>query len=259
MNTIYNFGGPNNFYFCEGRLWNGNPFPKIAEFSNAITSLVLSLYGIVCLFYTRNIPLKTTSQYLYILLILCGLCSSVFHSSMSKGWQYMDELPMILMITFGVSEKILAVYHYKNIILSPIIKHGIKLIMMFYMLSVMVIDIIMEDPTFFRTFFGIPYIIISFILYDTYQNSGYAIRKIVINGAISGVIGLICWILDYHLCNQVTVYLYFHSLWHILIGYCSCCLFELLHYYKIKKETENIEVKYICYVIPIIDGKQKKI
>lgn len=259
MDTIYNFGGPNNFFFCEGRLWKGKPFPRIAEFSNAITSLVLSYYGIVCLFFPRNNPLKKTSQYLYVLLILCGICSCIFHSSMSKGWQYMDELPMIIMITFGVSEKILAILNYKNIQLSSVLEHGIKLIMMFYMLSVMVIDIIMEDPTFFRTFFGIPYIIISYMLYLTYKNSEKNIKKIVRNGAICGIIGLISWILDYHLCNQWTVYLYFHSLWHILIGYCTCCLFELLHYYKIKKETENIEVKYICYVIPIIDGKQKEI
>ena len=251
------FGGKNNFYFCEGRFWKGDPIPQISEFTNAISSFFLSIFGLLCLFYPRKKKLNRVLQYLYILLILCGINSCLFHSSMSKGWKYMDELPMIIMISLGVSEHILAYAQYKKKNLTPVIKHGIQGVMMSYMLLVMVFDIVMEDPIYFRTFFGLPYVVVVYFLYYTYKNTEKYIKYVIRMSVISGLSGLCCWLLDYHFCNQWTVYLYFHSLWHILIGYSTTCLFEILHYYRIKNDND-ITVKYILNLIPLIDGKIKK-
>ena len=76
--------------FCEGDIY-GMP-----EYFNALTSLVISVFGLLGIYnvYNRDIIIKI----LFIILIMCGLGSTLYHTYGTIGWALFDEFPMILII-----------------------------------------------------------------------------------------------------------------------------------------------------------------
>ena len=76
--------------FCEGDIY-GMP-----EYFNALTSFVISAFGIMGIFnvYNKDIIIKM----LFMILIMCGLGSVLYHIYGTIGWALFDEFPMILII-----------------------------------------------------------------------------------------------------------------------------------------------------------------
>ena len=177
--------------WCETRM--GNEFiysPYIVEFWNSITSLIfcfLAIYGLIMHRTTGldNIP------WLYLFSI--GATSTLFHSTLSFIGQFLDELSIILLITYCLK------FYYN-------ISYGL-----YTLLSISLAGI-----SWFYPHISPPILLVSgfFLILSTYLRVGndesdyiwYSSMKI-------GIVGILTWLLDF-VCFMNT-----HMWWHIIISF----------------------------------------
>tara|TARA_B100000161_G_C33541055_1_gene410678 strand:- start:1121 stop:1729 length:609 start_codon:yes stop_codon:yes gene_type:complete len=73
----------------------------IAEFWNSITSLIFCLIGAYGYYNHRNLGISNTPWYL---LALIGMTSFLFHLTLSFVGQFLDELSIILLVSYCLKE-----------------------------------------------------------------------------------------------------------------------------------------------------------
>ena len=73
----------------------------IAEFWNSITSLVFCLMGIYGYYSHKELGVNNAP---WILLIMIGLTSFLFHFTLSFIGQFLDELSIILLVSYCIKE-----------------------------------------------------------------------------------------------------------------------------------------------------------
>jgi len=86
--------------YCESVYFSEVPFQGIHEFGNSISSLVLVFTGVYNLF--QNQP-NVIYQYTYSLLIVNGVGSALFHSTLKEFWHSFDIIPMILILSLSIT------------------------------------------------------------------------------------------------------------------------------------------------------------
>jgi len=97
MNVIDGYWGPvdaNNQWFEERYSYS----PYISEFWNTITSAAFVFVGIYGLYLSHKFGIRLRFAWLYVILIVTGCGSIMFHLT-SRWWaEVLDELPMIFLV-----------------------------------------------------------------------------------------------------------------------------------------------------------------
>lgn len=255
MDDYLFWGDKLKFSFCEGKYHEDN---YIREPVNSITSLCMCILSMIGIF-SRSYITKDI-QLLYILQFICGFGSALFHASLHKGWQCVDEISMILLVLIGykffndrLNDKYIqnsTISYFLNIVYTTFLTcYGI------YTIIICSID---PDHKKFRDLFTVIFMmlifqIISFVYILHNQNLKIHIK----NMFWVTVCGALCWVFDEYFCNNYTYYIYLHSFWHILIGLSTVYLIEFLFMINLLNSGfELYQIEYIFGFIPIICKKQ---
>lgn len=177
----------------------------IAEFVNSFSSLFISVVGLIGTHYHPNITV------LYINLILIGLTSFYFHSTLSVAGQMADELSIMVAI---ISTTI-----YINSFILRWIPNGLMLF-----ISIIKFVSMFIFPEFNRfILFTWSLVILKYFKYF-YDMSSNKIKHNIKMAVMYFATATSCWLIDYMCIHNLSLY-YLHGWWHILIGMCGYYVF----------------------------------
>lgn len=168
----------------------------IAEFWNTISSFAMVISG----FQIRN---KEISR----LLVSVGIGSVLFHMTLSRYAQAIDEVPMIwlslFMIKYGTDKLGFKFKALRNLCLMA---YGI--------IATLCITIFDNSKQFniFHTFNGIV-IIIVLLLFKQISKKNETCRKLYNTGVLWFGTGFTCWIIDLLFCDYIGQ-IPLHAIWH---------------------------------------------
>ncbi len=191
----------------------------IAEFWNSLSSLVISLFGYLGLYFHQNTNLDKNP---WKILIFIGLSSFWFHFTLSFLGQFFDELGIILLVTYCIKE----IYQLSNI---------------FYWTIVTILSMISWFiPSSSPFIFIVSGTLLTLSTYYSIKDDEY--RQLWFRCISVGLISVFLWIMDF-ICIVNT-----HTYWHISIGYTA--------YLMIIYVQKNNEVKVNDYYFPKIIYKK---
>ena len=268
------------FTFCEGKYNNNWPINGIEEFGNSVSSFFLTAFGIFGLYgsvYTGPII-----QNLYSALVVNGVGSVLFHATLKRGFKFIDEIPMVIMMAYGntilfdelfykfiktpgsvLSEKkgyTTLVPHHRY--LYAILSNSITLFFNIYLTFTIALDATNSNPGIFRLLFSLPYafLLIGLLIVWFNQNKWNneskdekEIFSLVWFSIVFGFIGFFSWMSDTYLCIHPFVsYLYLHCIWHISISYTTYCMITLISFIKAHNRGYHVRVNWYLKFIPTV-------
>lgn len=203
--------------------------PYIAEFQNTVTGflvvLLVPLYMIVDSeqsFYKR---VDTKLRLIYLLMILAGIGSAYFHTTLSLAGQLIDELSVVWLVFFGC----LFIHSPKGkdrwaqihmVLLTPTN-------LLLYL--VVTCGLAFAEPILSHVIcvLHLPFGIWRFCV-EFKECTCERAARIFYLGLFFIILAFFCWFLDRVACDSlhtIAPWLEFHALWHIF-AYCSvwCCL-----------------------------------
>jgi len=240
---MYNWNTHSNFNFCEGQISAYHHNKYFEEFINSISSLFITFLGVYGLYISRNFKLSKGVIKSYVLLIICGIGSALFHSNLIELFRYLDEFPMILSSTYSTY---IFSYYFAN---SRLLKYLLCLFWYSYCIILMALNIFIH-PDLFRTLFGIP-MALTIIIITIVSIKKNIIRRIIPRLIILPVVAVTLWSIDMHYCCSYIHYLYLHTCWHILIGYTAILIIEINIIFTLYRKKCNMDQIIIYDKFPL--------
>lgn len=182
-----------SFNFCEIDYLHHS---YIVEYYNTISSLPIVLLGVYGLFFNKKLSNKYDVR--YVLLILIGLGSIFFHTTMTRVGQLFDEIPMIWLNSFLLYDMIPSFFWFISAF------------------SITYYYIIFQSYEIFLIYFIFTGIFVYFT--PIYMNKNIIASRLLKLSLSLFTIGFIKWILDNLCCNYLHDY-YLHAWWHIWSGF----------------------------------------
>jgi len=182
----------------------------IIEFWNSISSLIISVLGLVGIYYYPDTAI------LYHTLIPIGITSFYFHATLSVLGQLLDEL----FIAYSIVISLHYVNNYIYKICNPyflILLNGTQIIVLFINPNINRFILFM--------YAGYCYKIINHIKNTTSTNLSF---KYITMSQYIFIIALTCWVIDYVCFISINL----HAIWHILIGISTSYIFNALRIVK---------------------------
>lgn len=183
--------------------------PYIVEYYNTLSNIPMIVLGIYGTYYYHKLHHLYNTR--FIILTIIGIGSFLFHATMSRLGQLLDELPMLWLNTLLLYE-IYKIYGNRYICFKFL--HLLTLIIsLFY--------IYQGTYSIFLFYFAMTGCFVFFIpiLHKKKETS----RALLTTSLVLFSIGFVCWLLDYFCCFYVYNY-YLHARWHIL------CAFAVYYY-----------------------------
>lgn len=276
--------------FCE-KIWDqsigtdfaGNRIPT--QYFNAFSSFAFILYGLIGLFAT-NSEQSYLVLFMYAHLVTCGIGSFIYHLTGYWFASLLDGFPMIFMTSIGLlillwdftheiqndfsySTDSIVTNYSRNVNAFPKTKvnnriaAGICLIIVLYYNITLIVSATYVNYIAFTVMFAFPLAPINGFLIYYYVKSDkipgpyeekMKMKNICKYSWITGIIGLVMWILDQALCNIWPPIVYFlgHVWWHIGIGYFAMSMIAFSSYLLANNYSYRARVKYFWYVFPIV-------
>ena len=179
----------------------------IAEYWNSLTSLMISVNGLVGMYYYPEV------QILYLTLIPIGITSFYFHASLSLMGQLLDE--------FFIMFSIIVSAHYINNHIYPICNSYLL-----YFINFIQILLCFTFPVYNRLLLFLHgFYFWKFLRHmktTLYVEDIYYITVSEVLFSLS----VACWLIDYIFCIK---FINFHAIWHILIGCVGYYLIKALY------------------------------
>ncbi|KAI9225587.1 MAG: ceramidase [Piptocephalis tieghemiana] len=206
----------------------------IAEFWNTISNLVFVAVAIYGINLCRSKQLDTRFTGCFGLLAVIGVGSWLFHMTLLREFQALDELPMWFMI-------VLFTYVMTELREKPVHGPWFPALLITEALVFPPAYAAIPSPWFFLAFFSSQtFLVLYFTLraYWSLPNSNPAkksAKSILILGWVSLAIAFALWVADTAFCPQLrslrsiagdsllTVLLQFHALWHLGTGFSIYC------------------------------------
>lgn len=196
-------------YFSSTIDWcekNNETFVIIVEFWNSISSLFISLLGIIGIYYCPNMAI------LYHTLIPIGISSFYFHATLSLLGQMLDELFIGYSIVLSLHYVNNCVYKFCNPYYLIFI-NGTQIILLFINPNLNRLILFM--------YAGYCYKIINHVKNTT--NIDLSVKYITISQYVF-LVAIFCWVIDYLCFIQLNL----HAVWHVLIGITAIYIFNAL-------------------------------
>lgn len=195
---------------CEGKMFGGPP-----EIMNSFSSLVIAVIGLIGYFKYHHVP----TYQLYLLFILHGFLSFMYHITNHLGWRIADRSAGVLIAQYTL-------YSYSSFIWVVLKDENIlfmcRLLFNAYILYMLVSIGLHEEDTFNITFslyllFLVWYVKCIDVFHDILQipddvvfRARRGIRVILFGGSF--------WILTEMFCDNLTKYFVGNVFWHIAVS-----------------------------------------
>ena len=245
----------------------------VAEFWNTVTNLgmiILPVYGLI---RCRKLKIELKYTYSFILLLLVGIGSWMFHMTLWFEMQLLDEIPMMWCgsyIVYCLYKSRCSKSTSQTKIVSTLLWCNCFIGTILYLFN--------KNPIFFQTIFAL---IVTFgIMLSFHYNYNYYSRlgmKLSIAAVLFTLVGFLCWNIDNLNYDQVTTlrnevlrphkglrYLspitQLHGWWHLFAGFATysqilSCIQQRLFFLNIK---HSLETKWTGVFIKI-DEKTKSL
>lgn len=265
--------------FCEHTLGlRLGPYPT--EMANALSSLVMSFYGLLGLFY-YNHRQSHLIQFMWATLTCCGFGSFLYHLTFLWGFALADGFPMIILSTMGLLI-ILWDFSYEHeesghvIVKNYRVSSGLSLVLVFYLITTLIVSATNVNYTAYLVLFVAPLVpILCFMLFylihdrdipyvqNLLESSKWnqlrelenrtQAKRIIRNSIIAGLSGLVLWLMDQLLCVSFPpiVYLFGHAWWHILIGYFAMSMTAFVSLLYCNNRNCYAEIGYVWWLFPL--------
>jgi hypothetical protein len=239
--------------FCESTIYSSNPHP---EYLNAVSSLFISFIGINAL---RKPHLNIIVSMMYSCLAVNGVLSYLYHYYNSIGYGLLDRMSMVLLGLNTTYVFFMTIKKRKLLHLSFCINTMMHITIIAYYSFLLTIAGLHQEILFNILFglflvsiIGYVYIISSLTKIDP------EVLKIGWRGVKYIVYSGIFWLATEGLCNQVFFikYLFGHVWWHIFVsygGYLVSIIPNYLFLTQIKKDYQEIDIKYDIFRLPYLD------
>lgn len=216
--------------WCEEKYLHSD---YIAEYYNTWTSLAFVIIAIAqfwlsCDFET-TLP-RTGIRVIWVLLLIVGVCSGIYHSTLSLAGQLLDEV--------SITWVVLSVYAFmypKTSVLSfwPVYKR--RWVWACFWLNIAISFTLIgwvwpAANAFLMMFFALPFIVIATKI--CYSSTCWKLKRLGLASVFWSVIGIILWAIDRLLCEELSTYLFeyenqyerqiqeyvqLHAAWHVII------------------------------------------
>ncbi len=199
--------------------------PYIVEYYNTLSSIPMIFLGIYGLYYHNK--LHHHINYRFIILMLIGFGSTLFHATMHRFTQLLDEIPMIWLNSVLVYELIPSSYWFISAFFISIIYN------LYHIYSIFIV------------YFTVSGLFVFFIPIQMRKNA-FA-KKLLTIALTLFTIGFIKWIIDNIFCSYVHDY-YLHAWWHIWSG------LSLYYYiqFQLAMKPHNIYSFFPLVVVKVI-------
>lgn len=218
----------------------------IAEFFNSISNLGLlipSIIGLLGVIRCQGGRVEKRFILLYGCQIIVAIGSLLFHATLTKLGQFLDEFSMILtgLLFFYVSLEIYPKIRY------PYLPYMLVL----YGCGIVTTAIFNIAPIFFQGSFGC---LLALVLYQTHRLGSSSkesnnVRNLYILGMALWIVGIACWMIDYHGCKVLEKlpfrdFFQLHAWWHILTGLGSYSASVFFSYQRISRKHGGVRVGF---------------
>ncbi|KAL1933829.1 hypothetical protein VTP01DRAFT_7919 [Rhizomucor pusillus] len=232
----------------------------IAEFWNTVSSLAMMVIGIAGLILHTQ-PLGWRLSFGYLLIVVVGIGSVLFHATLQYRYQMWDELPMVwtacylfwlLLNEFGYNGKLYTLGVALHCAVATYLTSQSKGTTQFYM---------------FQTSFGVVMWSCFWFVWKLYKGAHdrEEIKQLFHKGVVFLFLAIGVWLFDKNLCF---VYDYvpnpqLHAWWHVLMCvslhyFFVACGFEML----LRRDKQEQQAKpclaYLAGVVPFISLEKKQ-
>ena len=193
--------------------------PYVAEFGSSLSSLAIVCNGLYGLFMHWS-SVETRYLFAYLVFVVVGLGSSLFHATLRREYQLLDELPMM----WGNGIFIYIVECMSDKIGQPRVGLTACIVAAEAIGTVAVVLFDDKDQTIFLICYGsgVAYLMISgWALNNKFNPS----KDVVLleTSILFYVGGLLLWLIDRHYCHEVVAgihirSMYLHCFWHFGAG-----------------------------------------
>jgi hypothetical protein len=226
-----------NIKFCEGIFQKNIVSNNVDEFGNFLSSILFCFFSLIHWhrlekgFLRLSVPIAVN--------FIVGIGSVLFHAHGSRLFQFTDEIPMILTISYGIGIYHEELYYQKKF--NKITYNIFQGLLAALQVSTIIANIYSKYFFVFEICFMTFCIwICVLLLVACEKRRNYAVYTI-----LTGFFGYFFWQLDQKLCNPITVWMYFHAIWHI----CICItISNIIEIYKIIV-CERIKIRYYCKLV----------
>lgn len=222
----------------------------IAEFWNTLTNLAMIVPALKGLYEVRRQKFESWFSNLYLLLLITGIGSWMFHMTLRYTSQLMDELPMV----WGSAYMVYCLHRVRR---SPQEKTTkVAVLVSAYTLIVTIMYIVTKNFTVFEASYGIlVFLMLSHDLrLNTHQKTKVGLQ-IFITGLFMYGIGFALWNVDNRFCDNLkhirsslpygflAPLTQLHGWWHLLAGYASYLHIQSLLHHRQKFLKDDIVFK----------------
>jgi dihydroceramidase len=224
--------------------------PYVAEFFNTVSNLALVLfsgYGVrMCVLEQHSLDLLV----LFALIAVIGVGSALFHGTLLRETQFLDEAPMIF-----------AVVQFAFTLYKPLLPHTETHLWTLLIAAHNVVFAAVHAATMtvlpFQVYF-IGWVLLGSArmlhLYRT-ELKDVVVKGLVISYLAVAAVGAACWLFDQHFCKlaqALPVNPQGHALWHLCVGYSSYVGPCALAYYVASREKRSPRVTYLQLGVPTL-------
>lgn len=184
----------------------------IAEFWNTFSSVSMSVVGIYMLYLYKNQPLTRCIKTCHWMLVLMGIGSVYFHSTLSYAGQLVDELTMFWYLLLALMHVFRNVRGRKTQVLKRVVLGSVGLyytVLMISLNSLPTVQFVLFQGTFISLAFYLWHNV-----YDTARSDTKALQQMR-RGTVLICLAWSSWMADYFLCDAVQNY-HLHAFWHII-------------------------------------------
>ena len=216
--------------FCEGKL-------RGFETLNTLSSTMMIFWSFYKLnYYSRKVVWGDFFDIFSILSINCW-CSALFHSTLSMGFKFFDEISMIVPLWLGILMLLkLNTTSRKNYICLSYVVHILNL-------SILVFNSFPHFQWLFPFLFTVELLLIVWYYYKLRTDGYNDVTFIGIQGIlICSFAGIVWWITE-TFCNSSM--LYGHAIWHICMPIGIDCICQFILLVKNKKYRNSQLHKFI--------------
>lgn len=254
LNNVGYWGPPSaTIDWCEA---NYVYSPYIAEFWNVLSNLSFIVLSVLGLRHSLASGFERRFHTQFILLMVIGIGSALFHGTLRVVEQQCDETPMIwALLMWG--------YILYGQDISPRRRSAVRVVLFLIGLVFALTHSIYRFTTSFQLMFGLGSFACARRLYGHYCALGNGAgsshhharaRAVARHYCVSGLTGLGLWLMDFHLCHVVSswrVNPQGHAWWHLFMGISAYHGPVFMQYVRALENHRDPEIRYRFRYLPL--------
>ncbi|KAG2175303.1 hypothetical protein INT44_007791 [Umbelopsis vinacea] len=225
--------------------------PYIAEFWNSISSIAMILLGEIRFYKIESKQFR----FVFHLITAVGIGSFLFHATLNRYTQAMDEVPMVwaaIALFFIMLETRFGP--------MPKVAVGFTLYAIFATIMVVAPASQYQFYVFHGTFGSLEVISIIMIwtIYRAKKTKIPGLETLFKRGISIYALAVACWLVDLHFCSWLSslpVNPQLHAFWHIFASIGLLHLFSIVYVDRLEKDGSSPYVSYRYTCIPVVNYK----